>query len=267
MKRMWTKWTVLLVVLLFVSGCGGNGRTNPTLPNSAAGDVDGPGGQVEILATQAAEVQTEFETDLATQAAATVAAQAAVLATQAAEAIAEEGPALATQAAELIEQGQEAIENGTLPIPIEPGSLTEKFATIPLPEGNGTVEVTVTEAELNQAIAAAQAAQAQTGTQSVIENPQVRFSGGYIILTGSLAAPISGQLTVSFVPYVQNNTLQFEVAEASIGNFQVPPAALQTAEQTLNNSLGTAMSQLPAGTGLQSVTVGEGTMTVVVVRL
>lgn len=262
MKQIWTRWTVLLALLLLVSGCGGNGRTTPTLPTTSAGDVDGPGGQGEILATQAAAVQAEYETVLATQAAATVAAQAASVATQAAELIAEEGPVLATQAAELIEQGQTAVENGTLPI--EPGSLAERFATIPLPEGNGTVELTVTEAELNQAIAAAQA---QAGAPSAIQNPQVRFTGGTILLTGTLAEPINGQLTVSFTPYVENNTLQFEVVEASIGSFQVPPAALQTAEQTLNSSLGTAMSQLPAGTGLQSVTVGEGTMTVVVGRL
>ena len=264
MKQIWTRWTVLLALLLLVSGCGGNGRTTPTQPTTAAGDVDGPGGQGEILATQAAAVQAEYEASLATQAAATVAAQAAALSTQAAEVIAEESPALATQAAELLEQGEAALENGTLPIPIEPGSLTEKFATIPLPEGSGTVAVTVTEAELNQAIAAAQA---QAGAPSAIQNPQVRFTGGTIILTGTLAEPINGQLTVSFTPYVENNTLQFEVVEASIGSFQVPPAALQTAEQTLNSSLGTAMSQLPAGTGLQSVTVGEGTMTVIVGRL
>ncbi len=255
MKQIWTRWTVLLVLLVVVSGCGGNGRTTPTLPTTSAGDVDGPGGQGEILATQAAAVQAEYETVLATQAAATVAAQAAEL-------IVEEGPVLATQAAELIEQGQTAVENGTLPI--EPGSLAERFATIPLPEGSGTVEVTVTETELNQAIAAAQA---QAGTQSALQNPQVRLTGGTIIVTGTLAEPINGQLTVSFAPYVENNTLQFEVVEASIGSFQVPPAALQTAEQTLNSSLGAAMSQLPAGTGLQSVTVGEGTLTVVVVRL
>lgn len=255
MKQIWTRWTVLLVLLVVVSGCGGNGRTTPTLPTTSAGDVDGPGGQGEILATQAAAVQAEYETVLATQAAATVAAQAAEL-------IVEEGPVLATQAAELIEQGQTAVENGTLPI--EPGSLAERFATIPLPEGSGTVEVTVTETELNQAIAAAQA---QVGTQSALQNPQVRLTGGTIIVTGTLAEPINGQLTVSFAPYVENNTLQFEVVEASIGSFQVPPAALQTAEQTLNSSLGAAMSQLPAGTGLQSVTVGEGTLTVVVVRL
>lgn len=263
MKRLWTILTILLVLLVFV-GCG-NGRSTNTLPEAA--DADGAGEQAHALATEAANVIAEHENGLATQAAATVAAQANALATQAANALAEDGEALATRATDLLEQGEEALENGALPVTVEPGSLAEKFATIPLPNGDGTVQVTVTEAELDQAIAAAQAAQTQAGAPSVIQNPQVRFSNGHIILTGTIAEPINGQLTVSFLPYVVNNILQFEVAEATIGNFQVPPAALQTAEQTLNSTLGTAMAQLPDGTGLQSVAVGEGTMTVVVVRL
>ena len=264
MKRTWTIVTILLVLLVVVGGCG-SGRPTPTLPDAA--NADGAGEQAHALATEAANVIAEHEDGLATQAAATIVAQTDTLATQAANVMPEEGEALATQAADLIEQGEAALENGTLPVTIEPGSLAEKFATIPIPSGNGTVEVTITEAELNQAIATAQAAQAQTGTPSLIQNPQVSFSGGYIILTGAVAEPINGQMTVSFSPYVVNGTLQFEVTEATIGSFQVPPAALQTAEQTLNSTLGTAMGQLPAGTGLQSVTVGEGSMTVVVVRL
>jgi len=264
MKRTKTLWTILLIILVFVGGCG-NGRSTPTLPDPA--NTAGTGDQASALAIQAANVIAEQGDKLATQAAATVVAQTEALATQAATVMAEEGEALATQAVELLEQGETALENGSLPVTIEPGSLAEKFATVPMPNGDGTVEVTVTEAELNQAIAAAQAAQAQTGTPSLIQNPQVAFTGGTIILTGTIAEPINGQLTVSFSPYVANGTLQFEVVEASIGNFRVPPAALQTAEQTLNSSLGTATSQLPTGTGLQSVTVNEGSLTVVVVRL
>ncbi|MAT98900.1 MAG: hypothetical protein CL608_17285 [Anaerolineaceae bacterium] len=260
MKRTWTILTILLILLVLV-GCG-NGRSTPTLPDAAS--ADSAAEQAHALATEAANVIAEHE---ATQVAATVVAQTNALATQAANVMAEEGEVLATRATELLEQGEAALEDGTLPGNIEPGSLAEKFATVPLPNGDGTVEVTVTEAELNQAIATAQAAQTQTGTPSLIQNPQISFSGGYIILSGTVAEPINGQLTVSFSPYVVNNTLQFEVAEATIGSFQVPSVALQTAEQTLNNSLGAAMSQLPAGTGLQSVTVGDGSMTVVVVQL
>jgi hypothetical protein len=255
--------TILLILLVLVGGCG-NGRSTPTVPDAA--NADGAGEQAHILATQAANVIAEQEDGLATQAAATIVAQTGALATQAANVIAEEGEALATQAVDLLEQGEAALENGTLPVTIEPGSLAEKFATIPLPDGDGTVEVTITEAELNQAIATAQAAQAQTGTPSLIQNPQVSFSGGYIILTGTVTEPINGQLTVSFSPYVVNGTLQFDVVKASIGNLRVPPAALQTAEQTLNNTLGEAMGQLPEGTALQSVTVGEGTMTVIILH-
>lgn len=264
MKRSLTKLISLLGLLILVSACG-NGRSTPTLPDTT--NADAVGQQANALATQAAAVITQQGEGLATEAAATLVAQTEALATQAANIIAEDNGALATQAADLIAQGEEVLQNSTIPDSIEPGSLAEKFATVPIPSGDGTVEVTITEAELNQAIAAGQAAKAQAGTPSLIQNPQVQFTGGFIVLTGTIAEPVSGPLTVSFSPYVSNGMLQFEVVEASIGNFRVPPAALQTAEQTLNSTLGAAMGQLPAGTGLQSVTVGEGSLTVVVVRL
>lgn len=253
----------LLCLLFFIGGCG-NGRTSTTRPNTAT--INEAVQSSAALATQASAVIADQGDALATAAATTIAAQADILVTQAAELIATGGEALATEAADLIAEGEPLLEGGSIPVTIEPGSLAEKFATVPIPS-DGTVEVTITAAELNQAIAAGQAAKEQAGTPLLIQNPQVAFTGGLIILTGTISEPLSGQLTVSFMPYVANGTLQFDVVEASVGNLRVPPAILQTAEQTLNSTLGTATSQLPAGVGLQTVVMGEGTMTVVVVRI
>lgn len=250
-------------LVLWVSSCG-NGRSTPTLPNAAnAGEA---GEQANALATQAAQVIAEQGDELATQAAATIVAQTEALATQATEFMAEEGATLAAQGAQLLEEDAALLESGDIPVTLEPGSLAEKFATVPIPSGGGTAEITVTDDELNQAIAVGQAAKAQTGTPSLMQNPQVVFTGGYIVLSGTIAEPVSGQLTVSFAPYVADGTLQFDVVEASIGQFRVPPVALQTAESTLNSTLGEAMSQLPEGVGLQSIVMGEGTMTVIIAK-
>ena len=246
MKPSLEKLVGLLFLLVLIGGCG-NGRTTTTRPNPAT---------VNEAAPQANE--------LATQAATIVADQSIALATTASTAIVAQTDAVATQAVDLIAKSDPLLESGSTEVDIEPGSLAEKFASVPVPNGDGTVEVTITAAELNQAIVVGQAAKAQTETPALIQDPQVVFSGGLIILTGTISEPISGQLTVSFMPYVANGTLQFDVVEASVGNLRVPPTVLQTAEQTLNSTLGAATSQLPEGVGLQSVEIGEGTMTLVV---
>ncbi len=143
-------------------------------------------------------------------------------------------------------------------------ALSQKFATAQLPAGSDTVNITVTDDEVNQAIQAAQAASAQAGQSSPIQNPVVLFTGGNIVLTAAIVD--IGQLTAVFTPYVVNGTVQFDLVSASVGGINVPPPLLQEAENTLNSTLGSAMNQLPAGLTLQNIIMGEGTMTVIAGR-
>jgi hypothetical protein len=46
----------------------------------------------------------------------------------------------------------------------------------------------------------------------------------------------------------------------------VPPVLLQTAESTLNSTLGDALNALPAAVQLHDITVAEGTLTLVAGR-
>lgn len=143
-------------------------------------------------------------------------------------------------------------------------ALNQKFATAQLPAGSDTLNITVTDDEVNQAIQAAQAASAQAGQSSPIQNPVVLFTGGNIVLTAAIVD--IGQLTAVFIPYVVNGTVQFDLVSASVGGINVPPPLLQEAENTLNSTLGSAMNHLPAGLTLQNIIMGEGTMTVIVGR-
>lgn len=198
----------------------------------------------------------QINTNIDPQAVASQAAQAAGTAlVLGGTAAAQSGSVAATlQASGALQTAQAAVANGNVDV----DSLRQKFAALQL-DANGNVTVVVTDAELNQVI---QAQQAQGNTNSKLQNPLVAFTGGYIILTGDVTDPITAKLTVNFNPYVSNGLLQFDVVSASVGQVNVPPSLLDSAEATLNNTLGDALSQLPAGVSLKSVVMGEGTMTI-----
>jgi hypothetical protein len=47
-----------------------------------------------------------------------------------------------------------------------------------------------------------------------------------------------------------------------MGSITVPPVLLQTVEASLNNTLGEALSNLPASVTVQAITVSEGSLTI-----
>ena len=61
---------------------------------------------------------------------------------------------------------------------------------------------------------------------------------------------------------VENNTLQFEILEASVNDLTIPPATYAVIETTINQTLSEAMGQIPSSVTLTGVSVGEGTLTV-----
>lgn len=143
---------------------------------------------------------------------------------------------------------------------IDLGALGEKFSTIQ-PDENGNFTVTITDTELNDALQRAEESQAAPGS-SPVSQPLIIFTGGNIVLMGNVTQPIEAQLTVSFRPVVVDGDLQFEVVSATLGAVNVPAAILSSAESTLNSTLGQAMNNIPSNLTLQSIVMGEGTMTV-----
>jgi hypothetical protein len=95
-----------------------------------------------------------------------------------------------------------------------------------------------------------------------LKQTAIAFTGGNIVLTGNVVSPIEALLTVTFRPLVTNGVLQFEVVSATLGTVQVPSAILSSAALTLNNTIGQAMNGIPSNLTLQSIVMGEGTMTV-----
>jgi hypothetical protein len=169
--------------------------------------------------------------------------------------VAETAVALATQ------EGSAAIETiQASGQSIDLGPLQDKFETIQT-DANGNFSVTVTDAEVNQAIQRSQEA-GEGSPNSTLQQVALAFTGGNIVMTANVTSPIEALLTVTFRPHVDNGVLQFEVVSATLGTVQVPAFVLSSAESTLNSSLGAAMNSMPDNLTLQSVVVGEGTMTV-----
>jgi hypothetical protein len=188
------------------------------------------------------------------------AATAAAMAQQA-------GSAAATAAAVAAEQAPTTIATlQAVELP-DAGVLREKIASA-LPDESGNVRVTISDDDLNRVIQARLRQEAAAGdpAQMPLQNPVVTFAAGSIVLAGDVTQPVSGRLTVTFRPYVLNGGLQFEIMSATLGTITVPPVLLQTAESTLNSTLGDALNALPAAVQLHDITVAEGTLTLVAGR-
>lgn len=146
---------------------------------------------------------------------------------------------------------------------VDLGPLQDKLESIQ-PDENGNFSVTITDDELNQAIQRSQEGAEGTaaGSESPLQQTSVVFTGGNIVMTASVTSPVTAELVVTFRPTVVNGVLQFEVVSATLGSIQVPAAVLSSAESTLNSSLGQAMGSIPSNLTLQSIVMGEGTMTI-----
>jgi hypothetical protein len=186
-------------------------------------------------------------------------ATAAVVGEQAQQAAATAAVVAATVAA----QGQDVIatvQASDFEVP-DVQALREKVAAL-MPDENGNISFTIGDAELTQIIQTQQAAAAPAGDAPQVQNLTVQFTNGTILLSGNVTEPIQAQLTISFWPVIEDGLLRFQVASATMGSIVVPPVLLQTVEASLNNTLGDALSNLPASVTLQTITVSEGSLTI-----
>lgn len=174
--------------------------------------------------------------------------------------------AAATAAAFAGDQGESLIatvQASNMVINLDLSALGEKFANLQ-PDANGNVVIVLTDDEINQVL---QGQNTITQQGVAIDGLRVMFTGGNVLLTGGLVEPLQAQLTASFSPVVIDGQLEFQLVSATLGRFPVPAGILNSIEPTLNNSIGTLLNNLPQEFILQSVAMGEGTMTIVIRRV
>lgn len=87
-----------------------------------------------------------------------------------------------------------------------------------------------------------------------LASPQVTFHPGRVAVTGELTTPIRGQVTLSGTVRVAGGKLQFSFDAASIGNVDIPDAALDSVSDSASQLIIDADTQVV----LDSVEVLEG---------
>ena len=186
------------------------------------------------------------------QAQALVTAQAAVR---------ESGNAVQTVAALAPEQGATAVAALQAAESPELDQIQAKLSNIQ-PDQFGNYKVTLTEGEINELLQASNLLN-DPGNQVQFLNAVIAFRDGRINLEARLVEPIGADIQLSLVPVIQDGNLGFQLYEASFGPLPAPQFILTRIESALNNALNTALNDVPGTVSLTSVSVGEGSITIV----
>lgn len=248
-KRALTTIALLLVLASLACGLGDVDVPDVGMPDGAAATAEGA---AQAAATAVAEVEVP--------AGAVQTAQAAV----------QDGGGLAATAVALAgEQGGQLVatleaSNFEVDANVDLEPLRQKVANAQ-PDANGNITVTFTDDELNQAIDLRAGAAGPDATPA-IQEPELFFSEGNVVLVGTIQQPIQGELRATFQPVVADGQLRLFLVVVEVAGIPVPTALLGSVEATINTALATLLSTLPSNYSLSEVIIGEGTLTLTATR-
>ncbi len=146
----------------------------------------------------------------------------------------------------------------TTEIVVDGDALREKVESVQ-PDASGNITVVITDDELNQAVSV----NPEANGEPVIQDVSVAFTGGNIVLSGTLQQPMTADLVAAFSAASVNGELALNLDRATVGGVPIPVTMLAPLENTLNDNLQQALDRLPENYTIASVTVGEGQMTIV----
>lgn len=181
-----------------------------------------------------------------------VTAQAAIL---------QSGDAIQTAAAMAPEQGATAVAALQAMEAPQLDQIRSKFSGIQ-PDQFGNYTVTLTETEVNELLQTSQIL-STTGGQVQLENPTVAFRDSSVNLNARMVEPVGANIQLTLLPQVTDGTIRFQLKQASVGPLPAPQFILTTVNSALNAALENALADVPETLKLTSISIGEGTITVV----
>ena len=121
-----------------------------------------------------------------------------------------------------------------------------------------TIQVMLTEADINSYL---KEHPEEVGLPEGFRNPQVRFTEGRVrLLVSARVLIISTRVTIGMEPTVEDGELKLAVKNIEAGGVKLPGELRSVAEQRVAGLLAARLDE--AGLEPESVTVGEGTLTV-----
>ncbi len=243
-----SKWLLVFSTLLLMAALacsiGGVEAPDVGLPEGAAATAEGA---AQAAATAMAQVTVPAGVVETAQSA--IGGAGGLAATAVALAGEEGGGLLATLEA----------SNFDVSITVDVDALRQKV-TNAQPDADGNITVELTDGELNQAI---DVRAGTAGEEPAIQDPEIIFTGGNAVLVGRVQQPVQGELRATFQPVVNEGQLRLFLTEVTVGGIPVPTVLLSSVEATINASLATLLSSLPANYRLSEIIIGEGSMSIV----
>lgn len=242
------KWPLAFATLLVIStlACGIGGVEVPDvgLPAGAAATAEGA---ARAASTAMARVTLPAG---AVETAQSAAGQAGDLAATAVALAGEQGSGLLAT----LEASDFDVQ-----ITIDVDALRQKMSEA-TPGADGNIRLELTDEELNQAI---DVRAGRAGQEPAIQDPDLNFTDGNVVLVGRVQQPVQGELRATFQPVVSDGQLRLFLTAVTVGGIPVPTVLLSSVEATINASLATLLSALPSNYRLSEIIIGEGTMTII----
>lgn len=133
-------------------------------------------------------------------------------------------------------------------------TLKDRLAQL-LPDENGNITVTITEAELTGALN-----WDHEGEEDGLSNVRVRIEDGNIILIADVTNPVTATATVIFEPFIIDGSVQVKIIAASLGEIALPRALLNSSESRINNTLLGAIALIPGDVTFTQVIATNGVL-------
>ena len=130
------------------------------------------------------------------------------------------------------------------------------------PDASGNYAITISQNEINEILNLTPVVGApDSGVQ--LQNLSVAFSGGNAIMTARVNQPLSADLSLTLQPVLEDGRLQLVIQNASLGPVRAPGFILSPVQTLVNEALNQALANMPTTVRLQSITVGEGEISIV----
>jgi len=263
-------WFWLVVLMAGVTACGldrrlaGSGKAEVATSAASESSVLAPtvSGPAALGATPSGEDQSGFslpevklpEVEVPAGAVATAQAALQQAGEAAGTAVQQAGEAAGTAA----EQGGAALATVRAVSTPDLSALTERLAAV-RPDANGYVSVTLNESDLNQLL---RLRYLVMSAEPELRDAAVRFEAGVVVLSGNVPLPLPVDVTLSLRPVVSDGQFELAIEDAAVGRLDAPEIVLGFAGNLVSSALSEAIRRLPEGFQLQSITVGEGLLTI-----